>query len=675
MYIKLQKKVKIFLAAICYVCIGNLSFSQSISRPIVSDACFVNANELQNISSTITGSSIPSGTDFILRLSNKSGGFNSNSIVIAQTENTGDQIVFSDFSYPIVDGEATTLGSDTYRLRIEQLNSDLESPRSNEFSAYFYDGTLLQLNPRVLCEFGELRAIPSDLSEYIWHRVTSSGGDQIIEGESGNTLQANIEGDYYFTPQLGNCSGFIPEARSNFVTVFEATETEVPDFMVLIENGTTPMCASEQITLTTNLVDPSNTNFTFQWIKNDEIINGETNPSITISGIDAEGEYFLEVSDDSQRSRQRCSKQSTNRIFVDLNNPFISFAEGQSLILPDIPGQEEVLNVTTTGEQPLTIQWFKDNIAIPNSNTNQINASGAGEYTARVTGSSCTINENVTENSITVVDIDNLEVRINYDNPNYTDCVLSQIGLVVESVTTEVNNSVVSLDPNTFPVEDISWVNNSNPVSQFAGPNILIEDASSNGSYVSQITIGSSVFTSNMLEVKLNPGELSIEATDTILNEDIPTATLSVILSEEAIASLYTYRWFREDFQAPNGQTEIATSNTVEVNTAGNYFVEVTFDDCPTERLETITIITESTVIPNILTPNGVNNRRWELPARYTNQPNISIQIISSSGVEVLNQNNYNGTWPDQQLSESVYYYIISENNSPLEKGSITIIR
>lgn len=672
MYIFLQKRVNFFLALIFCICISNISFSQSISRPIVSDACFVNPNELQNVSTTISGSPIINGTDFILRLSNKSGGFNSNSIVIAQTQNIGNDIIFSNFSYPTTDGEGTILGSDIYRLRVEQLNENLQSPRSNEFSAYFYDGTLLQLNPRVLCEFGELRAIPNNLSEYIWHRITNSGGDQIIQGESGNTLQANIEGDYYFTPQLGNCSGFIPEARSNLVTVFEATETQVPDFTVLIQSGATPMCASEQITLTTDLVDVNNPDFTFQWIKDDEIIDGEINPSITISGIDAEGEYFLEISDDSQRARQRCSKQSMDRIFVDLNNPFIRFADTQPLIVPDIPGQEEALTVLATGEQPLTIEWFKDGIAIPNSNTNQINASGIGAYTARITGSSCAINEDTTENTIQVIDIDNLDITINYNDPNYSDCIEDDIGIVIESISTEVNSSMLILDPSSFPPQEISWLNNDELISDLAGPIIALNNPSRNGNYTAQVTLGNNTFISNTLSVKLNPGELLIDASEAVLTEETPVSVLSVAVDAGANESLFTYRWFREGL---NSQETLSTNNILEVTIAGSYSVEVTFDDCPTVTLEPIDIIAASLVIPNIITPDGFNNRRWELPPRFTGQPNINVQIISSSGVEVLNQNNYNGTWPNQQLSESVYYYIISENNSPLEKGSITIIR
>ena len=669
MYIHLQKKVKFFLALIFCVCISNMIFSQTISRPIVSDACFVNADEPQNISSTITGASIPSGTDFILRLSNKSGGFNTNSAVIAQTQNTGNNIVFSNFSYPTTDGEGTTLGSDTYRLRVEQLNENLESPRSSEFSAYFYDGTLLQLNPRVLCEFGELRAVPDNLPEYIWHRVTNSG-DQIILGESGNTLQANVEGDYYFTPQLGNCSGFIPEARSNFVTVFEATETQVPNFSVSIQSGVTPMCAAESITLVSDFTDTDG--FTYQWIKDDRIIEGETTPSITITGIEAEGEYFLEISDDTQRSRLRCSKQSQNRIFVDLKNPLIRFADSQPLVLADVPGEDEQLNVVATGEQPITIQWFKDGVAQPNSNTQQFNSTGPGIYTAQATGSSCAINVANTSNSVQVIAIDNLDITINYNDPNYSDCVEENIGVVIESISTEVNSSMLILDPSSFPPQEITWLNNNELVSDLAGPNIALNNPSRNGNYTAQVTLGNNTFISNTLSVKLNPGELLIDASEAVLTEDTPVSVLSVAVDAGANESLFTYRWFREGL---NSQETLSTNNILEVTTAGSYSVEVTFDDCPTVTLEPIDIIAASLVIPNIITPNGFNNRRWELPPRFTGQPNINVQIISSTGVEVLNQNNYNGTWPDQQLSESVYYYIISENNSPLEKGSITIIR
>lgn len=670
MYFYLKNKLY-FLVLVFFTSYASIIHSQTISRPNVTDACFVNSNELQEVTATISGVTIPSGTEFILRLSNKQGGFATNSIVIAQTQNSNNNIVFSNFSYPTIDGEGTTLGSDGYRIRVEQLDGDLQSSRSSEFSAYFYDGTLLQLNPRVLCEFGELRAVPDNLPEYVWHRVTNTGGDQIIAGESGSTIQANVEGDYYFTPPLGNCSGFIPEARSNLVTVFEASQTDVPNFNISIQTGVTPMCAAESITLTSDFTDTNG--FTYQWIKDDRIVDGETNPSITITGIDAEGDYFLEISDDTQRSRLRCSKQSANQIFVDLKNPLIRFADDQPLVIADIPGQNETLNVLATGEEPITIQWFKDGVAIPNSNTAQLDSTGPGEYTAQVTGSSCAINQSSTTNSVQVIAIDNLEISINYNNPSYTDCTEESIGIVIESVTTEVNSSPINLNPNSFPPREISWLNNGELITDLAGPNIILNSPSRNGNYSAQITLGNNVFFSNTLSVKLNPGQLQIEASELIINEDNPVATLSVLLEPGADESLFSYRWFREGI---NNQETLSTNSTLEVNTGGSYNVEVTFDDCPTVTLNAINITAASSVIPNIITPNGFNNRRWELPARFTGQPNINVQIISSSGVEVLNVNNYDGNWPrGADLKESVYYYIISDNNSPLEKGSITIIR
>ncbi len=669
-----QRFFKVFIATVITACMSCAGFSQSISRPSTGNACFVLVNELQNISVEISGGPIANGTSFVLRLSNKEGGFNSNSIIVAETTNSGNNIDFIDFSYPIIDGEGTTLASDEYRLRVEQLNGTLQSSRSNQFSAFFYDLTVLELNPRVLCEFGQLRAVPDNLPIYVWHRITDALGDQIIPGENTNTLEANVEGRYYFTPPLGECAPILPEARSNFVTVFEAVATQVPSFSISLTSGQNPFCADESsVTLSSSFVD---TAFSYQWIRNDVAISGETNPTITVSDINSEGMYFLEISDDNQRAEERCATQSQNEIFIDLNNPFINFAANQSLIVPDIPGEEEVLTVEATGQSPITITWFKDNVAIANSNSPTITATGPGNYTAMISGSSCnTFNEDTTDTAIQVIPIDNLTVTLNYDNPGYAPCILSRVGVNISTISTTVNNSVIEIPRSNFNNFGISWFNNNEELTQFTGSSIIIDNAGGNGNYFAEITLGTVVFTSNILPVQLNPGELAIEAFPTILDESNPTSNLSVPLTDEAIASLYTYLWFREDFNAPNGQAQISTSSSVEINEAGNYFVEVTFDNCPAVRLNTVFISEASVVIPNILTPNGSNNRRWQLPVQFTGQPNVNVQIISSTGVEVLNQNNYNGTWPDDELLESVYYYIISENNNPLEKGSITIIR
>ncbi len=639
--------------------------AQSLEAPIMGNACITATIDRSDSATFSPPDDLPLSTEYSLQLSNEFGSFLSGTTILdRKTPLTNGMVEFS-FDYPLNDS-IIPFGSDLYRVRviIENQNDILPGQARGPISIFVYSGETLDLEPRQICSLQgnpELRA-EDDLSEYRWYR-----NEVLIQGETERTLRVTSPGDYHYRPFLGNCDIVnISGARSNTTVV---AETLGNIDVEISSSASTTICASDSIILQ---IDNPNPNFRYQWVKNNNEILGETNESITITGLNSEGNYNLEVLDVSD-TVTRCTSISNN-ILVTLLNPSIEIISDLNLV--SIPGIQNILQVEVSGGTPRSITWIKDGVDIPNSNTENFIATDTGVYTARLTAESpCSINTVVTSKSINVVNADNLNLVIDYDNPAYTNCGLSRVNLNITEISTTVNNTIIEVPMSNFRNTNFTWFNNNEELPQFTGPTVVVEDAGGNGNYFAEITLGAAIFTSNILPVQLNPGELSIEASTTILDENNPTSNLSVPLTDEAIASLYTYRWFREDFNASNGQTQISTSSSVEVNEAGNYFVEVTFDNCPVVRLNTVFISEASVVIPNILTPNGSNNTRWQLPAQFTGQPNVNVQIISSTGVEVLNQNNYNGTWPDDELLESVYYYIISENNNPLEKGSITIIR
>ncbi len=680
--------------------------AQIIPRPEIRKGqafCFVNPINRPplatfSIRASTRGGNFPNGTEFILRLSNKSGEFNENTIVIAETLSAEDRIDFIDFSYPFQDGEGTNIGSATYRTRIEIKDGSIpEGGRSEEFSVFYYDGTRFNITPGALCQFGVLTAEelpnvltpdtpPTRVEKYIWFRKVGTGDFEVIPGEESNTIFADVAGTYFYTTDLGSCMGFIPEARSNQVEVFEARITAVPAFTISA-SGPINFCASESVVLQSTVTDPM---FFYQWVRDDQELRGENSPSITVTGIEAQGDYRLRITDISERL-SACATPSDNSIFISLKNPLINFPSSQELIVSDIPGQDEVLTVEVTGEEPRTIVWMKDDVDIPDSNRLSIVASGPGKYTARVSGSSCTINQDITDNEIEVIAINNININIDYDNPSYFDCELGQVGLTINSVTTIFNGIERPIDVTVFE-SNIRWLYspnfdlvNNTIVSDFVDPSIVLENSGSNGSYQAEIALGSNVFLSNIRDVKLNASGLFIEiGSSTQLSDDNNTIELSVTLPEDAIDSLYRFRWLEiislgQEKEIPTLEGISFTDNPVLINTPGQYTVEVTVDGCPEERLESIDISSVSNVIPNVITPNESNNRNWVLPREFTDQSDISVTIYTANGeVDFSVPSNYTGQWPRESGSNGVgtiYYYIISRNNSPVEKGAITLIR
>jgi len=429
--------------------------------------------------------------------------------------------------------------------------------------------------------------------------------------------------------------------------------------------GSTNICAKDTVTLQ---IDSAETGFEYQWVKDNKEIASATGSSLNITGIDAQGVYRLEVND-TKDIVSRCTSPS-NDITITLRNPTIKITSPLKIV--SIPGTQNTLSVTVTGGNPRTITWFRNGTEIENSNTESFVASLPGTYTAQISATSpCDINTVTANEKVVISPIDNLSLKIDYGNASeYVDCDFSEIRLQILEIASIVDGDKIIVPSSNFGLLDIAWKRNGVELGDFNGPSILIDNAFLNGSYQAEIKIDA--FTSNPLsntkQVKLNFGNLQIQTTANNLNEG-ETATLEVELPNEVSEPSITYKWFKN-----NVVREKEISKQITVSEPGKYSAEVTFEGC-TANIEPFTLSTVSKVIPNIITPNGFNNTKWKLPIEFSGQEDISVQIISSSGEEVLNQNNYTGDWPNDNLKESIYYYIISKNNNPLEKGTITIIR
>ena len=87
-------------------------------------------------------------------------------------------------------------------------------------------------------------------------------------------------------------------------------------------------------------------------------------------------------------------------------------------------------------------------------------------------------------------------------------------------------------------------------------------------------------------------------------------------------------------------------------------------------------------IIPTVITPNtdGVNDELFINCLETGNYPNNELVIFNQWGHEVFRaspyQNNWFGTYEGKDLPDGTYFFIFKlDNNSPLEKGSLTIFR
>ncbi|WP_010521373.1 gliding motility-associated C-terminal domain-containing protein [Aquimarina agarivorans] len=680
-----SKSVKIvikFSLALAALLASIPIFSQSIERPLFEGAgsnsgitrC-ISGDEILPITveAQITGGLFPEGTTFTLQLSNKQGTFGSSTFDIETKTTSGSSVIFEDFILPSVDGSGEILGSETYTLRVIANTDPIVRGRvSPNLSAYFFNGEQPELIPQnQLCiasgATGVLTAV-DEFDEYIW--VKDRRGDDFtpIPGETGRTLNVTEPGRYEYAPNLGSCNQFLTGAFSNQVRV--SIQTPIP---VSINNlSTTTICASGSVVLESSQTNPD---FNYQWTRDGEAISGEINTSITVTGIEAEGEYKIEVIDPSLPLNERCASQS-NPINVDLLNPSIKITSPLNVV--DVPGQDEILVVEVDGVSPV-ITWIKDGVEIPDSNTTSFVATGLGVYTAKVVdnASTCEIKEGTTEDAINVTNITNLTFSIQAPE-NISDCELRAADLTIGGVRI-FNDSGDALTPESLDGLEFAWLKNGTLIDGETESTLELEELADNGNYTAEVSIGGTVFDSeNNVDVVLNLESLSISQEPEEL-EVGGSVELTLELPSDIAISDFVIQWIRgNNFEIPG-----ETGRSLTVTNPGTYTARVSLSGCGTSTVEQISIQSGSAVIPNVLSRDiDALNNDWILPGELRGNSEIKVEIYSNSGqLDYTSEGEIDGyidQWPEEsksQLKESIYYYVISRNNNPVEKGSITIIR
>ena len=653
-------KMKIAVTAVLMVFAHFAVFGQAISKPILNGSikCNTDAEKSDNdVTAIVTG--FPAGTLFLLELSNPNGSFTSGTIFLGNEETAvGGEVNFLNFDFPALDGTGEALGSENYRFQIVEKSGSERSQSSSAFASYYFSGDSPLLSPSgTLCQIQDLTAI-DEFDEYVWYK-----DDVLISGQSGRTLNVTEEGEYFYTPNLGSCSIFIDEAKSNIVTVLVATEIPVS----ITANGATSFCASESVVLQSDNSDP---NIRHQWTKDGVPIPGATNTSFTVTGIDSEGTYRVEIYDITLSIGDRCTS-SSNSIDIDLLNPSIKMISESVVFL--IPGTQQVLEVETEGANQL-ITWMLNGIDIPNSNTNTLQIDTPGTYTARLEASSSCIDNGpfTTEDSVSVQSPDSITTIIAYDNPDYDDCELDQVILEISEIRVGSGGEEVIIPENNYQFLSFEWINSGSATGDIDST-ILIDNPSENGDYILRVTYDGVDFDSNELPVVLNAGSFEIQQSTEAFTIGTPM-NLFVELADGAIVSDYKFQWLANN-NVLNGENE----SQLTITNTGSYTVRIEYDSCPEVTVGPIVITAGSAVIPNIITPNGDGiNDNWVLTSDFTQNEEVEINIYASNGELDYSTSNYDGEWPQESKSKAVgtiYYYVISKNNNPVEQGSITIIR
>jgi gliding motility-associated-like protein len=158
-----------------------------------------------------------------------------------------------------------------------------------------------------------------------------------------------------------------------------------------------------------------------------------------------------------------------------------------------------------------------------------------------------------------------------------------------------------------------------------------------------------------------------------------PTVSIlsPVIAFQDQSIGANTWFWnFGEPISGVNNNSIIQNpSHTYSAEGTYEVTLIVTTDHgCIDTLKQTVEVIDDVLVIPNIITPNGDGKNDFFQISNIDKVPNNHIIIFNRWGKVVYEKDSYNNEWDGGKCSDGVYYVILTYKDTMEHKGSVTII-
>lgn len=368
-----------------------------------------------------------------------------------------------------------------------------------------------------------------------------------------------------------------------------------------------------QVVISSSISDSS---YTYTWLKNGIEISSGNNPNYTATET---GTYTLTVATGTCTFNSNALEIRESDFMLTPNSPLIDTI---------IPGEIKTLSVTTDALQP-TIDWFRNDILISNSNSSSFAVNLDGLYKAVVRQTQgCVITKEVA-------------FRINYPsemtvtiaaNGDFQQCGSTTAQLSISAFNAVLPSGPVNLLNNTFNYQ-YQWLKNGQPITGATSTTLAISNPNDSGTYSLQVTIpGYAIILSNTVAINLSfANEVVISTNDILCSSESNVTIRSNINNPE-----YTYKWYKQ-----GSSTIIGTESTLTVNNAGSYFLVVSYENCTvtSNSLEiipfdmaqiTVDSPREITLIIGTsitLTASGAQSYEWYFNGELvSNSPSIEIE-------------------------------------------------
>ncbi|MBR9913623.1 MAG: gliding motility-associated C-terminal domain-containing protein, partial [Algicola sp.] len=312
--------------------------------------------------------------------------------------------------------------------------------------------------------------------------------------------------------------------------------------------------------------------------------------------------------------------------------------------------------------------WFKDGFAIPGETTNSLVVTEAGTYTTQIIFSpSCIISDEIVVEFLPLPNIATTP-------PDLVGCSIGNQTAVFELTDNDLpilaDVDDVSNYTVTYHLTQADADNGDNPLTS---PYTSISDPQTVYALVVDNTTGCSDTTSFQLVLGIEP---ETTFTTDFEYEVCPNATVPIIIEATPVnynTSEVSINWYLDGvlISGENGLT-------LPVLLAGDYEIEVIFNDTGCSSITTQTVIElETCVIPQGISPNGDGmNDTFDLSSYNVSK----LEIFNRLGTSVYSKRNYTDEWHGQsndgdELPVGTYFYTMEYEDGKQRSAWVYIQR
>jgi hypothetical protein len=387
---------------------------------------------------------------------------------------------------------------------------------------------------------------------------------------------------------------------------FEVTEnaSNAP-FEILLSPRNKQAYVGEVVVIET-ILKTSSDNISYQWFKNGEEILGAIYPTLVLGAKNTppgvkendEGSYTLMFNASAVFNKKFAKKLNSVQVFVDPvpDNVILPAAKNLSYSRSVKSGEAFVLSADVSGYPKPSMQWYKNNAAIPNANMDFLKIDSAtsvdeGKYYLEVSNAKTV--DGVTKGGVGFSDP--LLIIIDKKNSAPELIQVTEEQKLPAGAIINLKSNFVGVEPPTY-----QWYRNGKIITGATHSTLVIPNGASldhAGEYEIRAS-NSAGATSGFVDVSIFDG---INIT-TALQNKIVALGAPVSFTVVAQGEVESYKWFKNNIEIPGELTAVLNLGPAELLDNGEYKVEIKNIAGTVQSVATLSVVTRPIILSGLWT-------------------------------------------------------------------------